>query len=65
MVCYSLLGAYERARMAEIQDLLAELRANRSHALAAGMPARARRLEREITDLLGETAEIERSGAVC
>jgi hypothetical protein len=64
MVCYSLLGAYERARMSEIQDLLADLYADRNRALATGMPGHARRLEQEINDLLDERAELKRSAAM-
>jgi hypothetical protein len=64
MVRYSLLNAYERARISEIQDLLVELSTDRRHALAIGMPARARSLEHEISDLLEEKADIERSAAV-
>ena len=64
MICYSLLNAYERARIAEIRDLLVELYVDRNHALATGMPARAKNAEREIEDLLEEKADIERSAGV-
>jgi hypothetical protein len=64
MVCYSLLIAYERARIAEIRDLLVELYVDRSHALAIGMPVRAKSMDREIADLLEEKADIEKSAAV-
>jgi len=54
------LRSEERARITAIQDLLIELYVDRKNASAAGMPARARHIQREIDDLLEEKAEIER-----
>lgn len=64
MMRYDGLSPEERARITEIQDSLIELYVDRKNALAAGMRARARRLDREIDDLLEEKAEIENSSTV-